>query len=122
MSAGIVRVPRRESSTAATISGIHDALVQSYDAEAADIDPRLRFMDIEPAELASANRDQPHSIQMARTAQRLRNGELIAVEARRVHRLLGAEDIRWLADWRGGVVVGPDDSISRAGPNLLAHW
>lgn len=57
---------------AAAVPGIHRALIRSHEAEAEEIDPRLRFMDIEPAELAGANRQQSHSKQMARTAARLR--------------------------------------------------
>jgi hypothetical protein len=78
-------------------------------------------MDIEPTELATANRDQPHAVQMRRMAGRLEAGELIAVEARRVQRLLGAEDIRWLADWRGGVIVTPGDGVRKAAPGAVVH-
>ena len=54
------------------LPGIHAALVESYEADAEVIDPRIAFEVNDPAQRRKLNRDAPHSKQMRRTAQRLR--------------------------------------------------
>ena len=61
---------------------------------------------------------------MRATAQRLRNGEAIAVGSCRVRRLLPPDAVpRWLADDPcAAVIVNTDDTITRAGPDPPVHW
>lgn len=79
------------------------------------IGPRLKVeAGLDEAERILLNESAPHARQMRRTAVRLQAGELFAVEARRVQTLPGAECIAWLADWRGGVIVGTNDTLMKA--------
>lgn len=58
----------------------------------------------------------------SRTAQRLRGGEIPAVEAGRVRRLPGADAIDWLVgDPRVGVVIAPDDTMRQAESHEQVH-
>jgi hypothetical protein len=99
-----------------------EALIESYEADAEVIDPRLLFEVADPAKRRKLNAIAPHSKQMRRAAQRLRGGEALAVEAGRVRRLPGAESIDWLAgDPRVGVLVAPDDTVRLAEPHEIVH-
>jgi hypothetical protein len=99
-----------------------EALIESYEADAEVIDPRLLFEVADPAKRRKLNAIAPHSKQMRRAAQRLRDGEAAAVEAGRVRRLPGAESIDWLAgDPRVGVLVAPDDTVRLAEPHEIVH-
>lgn len=82
----------------ATVKGIHAALIESYEADGDIIDPRLLFEVTDPDKCRKLNAAAPHSRQMRRTAQRLRDGEILTVEATPVQRLLGAAASAWLAD------------------------
>lgn len=102
------------------IPGIHAALV--YEDKAEEIDPRLKWMAIEGEigedEMRRINSEQPHAREMRATAQRLRDGEPIAISGGRVMDLLPPEAVpTWLRDDpRIGVIVGIDDTIRPAPP------
>ena len=114
-------MPRREHISSA-VPGLHAALVADYVRESRVIDARLKVeAGLDDAEQLLMNEGAPHSRQMRRMAQRLRGGALFAIAARRVQRLPGADAIPWLADWRGGVLVGTDDTVLKAPAHMPVH-
>ena len=97
------------------------ALIADYRRESLVIDPRLKLEVTNPAEQIRLNHNAPHARTMRNMAERLEAGDLVATTARRVQRLPGAERIAWLADWRGGCIVTPGDSVVKAAPAAVVH-
>ncbi len=114
-------MPRAESLTVTAVPGLYAALIADYRRESLVIDPRLKFMDLDPQEQIRFNLHAPHAVQMRRMAERLEAGELLPVASDRVRSLPGADRIAWLADWRGGVIVTPGDVIHKADAAAVVH-
>lgn len=107
----------KDGTLAAAVPGIHAALIADYMRESRVIDPRLKVeAGLDEAEQILLNESAPHSRQCRRMAQRLRDGELLAVSGRRVERLAGVGMIPWLTGPPTGVVVRPDDVVRPARP------
>jgi hypothetical protein len=110
------------------VPGMRSALTADYRREAQVIDPRLVIEVENTAERMLFNVGAPHCVAMNRMADRLKDGELLAVEARRIRYLLAAldEPIPWLSDPyldpRTGVIVGTDDSVRLAVRGTPVYW
>jgi hypothetical protein len=112
---------KRHTDLGARLPEIRLWLKADYQAEIDRGDPRAWFISDDPKGVVQLNYSSPYLSQLRRILGYLDTAATVYIDYSRIRGYPPAEDVGWFRNYRGGVAVAADGTISPAGEGVEVY-